>query len=534
MKKNTKVILFVIVSVVMFAPMVNELLDFPKFRRLSGVVYDQPMPKLTLKSYATGEFQSKTESYLKQHFGFRPPLIRFYNQYLWDFFRKTSVEGAQIVFGKDGWIYEPWFVEEYYQGRMYRITDDSAVMKRSMDAEAKRLYQLQHILAPYGTYLFTSLLPGKEAVYPEYLPANDHYNKKKVLSAHDFYVNKFNELGLNYIDVQSWFQQMKDTADFPLFYPTGTHWSNISSMYALDSIMHYMEHISGLKLTAMDIGKPYLGKVKSPDDDLVSLMNLMRPIEKVDYYYVDVKPRKDSTAVKPKLIVIGDSFYWNIVKQVDMHDYCYSNPYWYYNSSVFYDDPHTSVKDLNIVDEMLSSDFIMLSYCSSMQYEMSNGFSQQALMDLCYDQSEVDEVKNALHKYIRKMPDWMKKVEVKAEQKGISVDEALDKEVNSLIAEHPERYFPALADSIPTKRSSAVRNFFDHDSISTVDKNIELTVKKIKSSPSWLHDVEQKALKNGKDLETQLRKDAHWVVDRKIERGEIVFRKKYKKAIKPE
>ena len=192
------------------------------------------------------------------------------------------------------------------------------------------------------------------------------------------------------------------------------------------------------------------------------------------------------------------------------------------------------IKDLNIVDEMLSSDFIMLSYCSSMQYEMSNGFSQQALMDLCYDQSEVDEVKNALHKYIRKMPDWIKKVEVKAEQKGISVDEALDKEVNSLIAEHPERYFPALADSIPTKRSSAVRNFFDHDSISTVDKNIELTVKKIKSSPSWLHDVEQKAMKNGKDLETQLRKDAHWVVDRKIERGEIVFRKKYKKAIKPE
>lgn len=452
--RKTKVILFSLTALLLFISLIQKQFHVIHFKHLEGVVYEVGMPKLTFASFCDGSFQSQTERHLKQQFGFREPLIRFYNQYLWDFYGKTHAIPYQFVEGKDGWLYEPWFVEEYYQGRSYRVNVDSAEVLKRFEKEALRVYQLQHILDSYGVKMFVCLLPGKDMIYPEYLPENTKYFKKNQVKAYDFYSRKFKEMGINYIDMSEWFVQMKDTASFLLFPQKGTHWSNMAAVYAADSIFRYMEHLGGIEMNDLDISEPYVGKVIKPDDDLESLMNLSRPLKKIPHKYVDVKVVENKDAVKPRMITIGDSYYWNILNQLETKKLFSKNPYWYYNSTIYFDKPKTSVKDVDVVKELLSCDFVMLSYCTVQAYEFGNGFADDAVFSFCYDENEMEEVRQKIAGQIMNNGKWKEGVERLAVERNSTFEKELDNNVTWFIQNRFESSFPALADSIPSKRSN--------------------------------------------------------------------------------
>jgi hypothetical protein len=142
------------------------------FKKLNGVEIPAPMPDMTFHTISDGSFQTGTEAYLKQNFGFRQPLIRFYNQYLWDFYTTSNGNRGILSLGKDGWLYEPWSVDDYYQIHYHQHATDADQLTEQLSEEAKRVYQLQHILEPYGTHLFVCLVPSKDMLYPEHLPEN--------------------------------------------------------------------------------------------------------------------------------------------------------------------------------------------------------------------------------------------------------------------------------------------------------------------------------------------------------------------------
>lgn len=453
--RRTKLILFVLTCLLLFFSPLQKQFHLVRFRPLKGVVEEKAMPKLTFAAYRDGSFQSGTEQHIKQQFGGREPLIRLYNQYLWDFYGKTNATKWQIAMGKEGWMYEPWFVEDYFQGGTYRHSCDSLQLVQQFEEEAFRIIQLQHILESCGTHLLVCLLPGKDLIYPEYLPENVKYTKRKIISARDYFGPKFKELGVNHVDVEQWFLQMKDTAGFSLFPQTGTHWTNIASLYVADSVIRYMEELSDMNISNLKIGPAYYDKTRDPDDDLESLMNLARPLRQNYNQYADVVTDGDTTAVKPKIIVIGDSFFWNIANQVPMDEVFSAAPYWYYNSTIYFDDANHSTKDIDVLRELISADFVILSYCSLQQYVMSNGFSKNALMKICYDSAEVAQKRQGLADYIRSDEQWFAKVEDKANENGCSVDATLYSEAEHLIDVEWEKFFPELCDSVPQKRSSA-------------------------------------------------------------------------------
>ena len=459
MKDHPARILYILTMVVLFASMLQNLTNWPRFRKMQGVVAERSFPKLNFQNYRDGSFQKGAEQYLQYHFGFRPPIIRLYNQYLWDFYRKTYVSPNTLTFGKDGWLYEPWFVEDYYQSRSYTLAPDSAEVAEKFKAEAKRVYQLQHVLHDGGTELFVALLPGKDLIYPEHLPDNTQYTKEKKITARGFFGPEYDRLGVNHVDVEQWFLQMKDTADFLLFPQTGTHWSMMASLYAADSLFKYMEALKGYNMHNLIIGERYVGKADRTDYDLESLLNLIRPWKRIPLHYAKVETDTDPTAIKPKLITVGDSFWWNIVNQVPLRQMFSAWPYWYYNSSVYLDpippkiDDPLSVKDLDMVKELLSADFVLLSYCSVQLYDLNNNFTKQALIKCCYDPEEVDSIRNALRTNIMNTPEWMEGIKTQAKAKGQEIEQALEAHIDYLLDCNPEKYFLALADSIPTKRS---------------------------------------------------------------------------------
>ena len=202
MKVNVKVILFSLTAVVLFLFPIQQATGLFKFKKLYGAMEEQPKPRLTAQQWLDCSFQDGAEAYLQQHYGFREPLTRLYNQYIWDCYGLTFAKERNWVFvSDDGWYYESSYVQEYYEGNSWKYAQDSLQMANILGREALMLSQTQQILDSMGVHLFVLLEPGKELIYPEHIPTNTQYHHDKVFSAHDFLHQRFEELGIHFIDL---------------------------------------------------------------------------------------------------------------------------------------------------------------------------------------------------------------------------------------------------------------------------------------------------------------------------------------------
>ena len=98
--------------------------------------------------------------------------------------------------------------------------------------------------------------------------------------------------------------------------------------------------------------------------------------------------------------------------------------------------------DIDLVDEILRTDYVMLSYCTVHLYNCGNGFINRALLELCYDPEEIQAVRDSL---------------AADTTSRLSVDQRID--------QYLEQYFPALADPYPTKRSSKILKHSNNQAI---------------------------------------------------------------------
>ena len=391
MNSRKLVILFTLTAVLLFASAIQQVTGIFSFKELSGVTEAQAKPDFSFEKFREGTYQSEIEAYLTQHYGFREPLTRLYNQNLWTFFHYSQVvEDQRIVITDDNWIFEPATVEEYYQGRAYYNGEDfTDNLLKQFEAEAQRLLQIQKMLEPYGTHLFVALLPGKEQICPEHLPKNTQYFKEKKITAFDFYSKRLKELGVNHINLAECFMEMKGKVSYPLFPQTGTHWSNLAAIHSADTLIRYMEYLSDSNMVNLTMGSMFQRTLK-PDADLESLMNLIWPLQKAPNFLAEACYDYDTTAWRPRLLTIGDSFYWNILNFTPVWDVFKGVPYWYYNSTAYFNDYDFKVthktSELDVLQEVIDADFVMLSYSTVNLYNMSHGFSQSLLNKLIQNQ----------------------------------------------------------------------------------------------------------------------------------------------------
>jgi hypothetical protein len=522
MRSRTTIILFSLTAVLLFASMIQQATEFCKVKPLIGASYAKPKPTFTFQNYRNGSLQTATESYLQQHYGFREPLTRFYNQIVWALFRSSKVvDDQRILITPDNWIFEPWSVEEYYQSRIYLYAKDSADMVKRMEAEAHRIYQLQHMLEPYGTHLFVALLPGKEQICSEHMPKNTCYFKEKKITAMEYYSRRFEELKVPNVNFSHWFMQIKDTVSYPLFPQTGTHWSNLASTHVADSLLCYMEQLGDMNLLNLKILYTYRHTVK-PDNDLEGLMNLIWPIRKAPNYLAGYTYPPDSTAVKPKLITIGDSFYWNLLSHSYFGTPFRAYPYWYYFNTAYFNNDKNNVSEIDLLDEVLSADFIMLSYSTATIYGMSNGFSERLLLEMCYEPEEINNKLGQVRHAIESDSLRQKEIFNHAIHKGKTYEQELKSEVNYTIFSDLKHYFPALCDSIPTQRSLKAR-YLTGDSLAFVEWETRSTAQKIKNDPEKMERIRQQALDRGMDIESMTYYNARWIVEQRIKEGKLVY-----------
>ena len=272
-----------------------------------------PKPELSYESYRTTNYQSQSENHLRENFGFREPLIRFYNQFLYDFFRTTY--SNEVVVGKDHWFYYTQHVNEYYGTEMYRWYDSTEEACADFDREARLMWKLRSILKEYGKEFLMFMAPDKGFLYPEHLP----YRKPDTttVNAREYYSAKFDEYHFPYIEMTKWFLELKeaDTLPYSLMPQGGAHWG-FSSVLAADSLFRFMEQLNGQRFPKMKIGPLHESseQIKYGDRDLENTINLMRvvPHHYDKLFDAEVTIDKDSATIWPRVLFVGNSFLWRM------------------------------------------------------------------------------------------------------------------------------------------------------------------------------------------------------------------------------
>lgn len=548
MRKKTTydIILFGILMVLLFLPLLQERLFRIPLKPLNGVTEKTEKPEFSLQSYRSGAYAKQEEAYLGANFGFREPIIRLYNQYLWDCYRKTYAH--DVVAGKKGWLYNPESVNDYYGTEMLRWQSSPEAARRQYDLNVKYMNWVRTILKDNGVELLAFVAPEKSFLYPEYLPEREQ--DTTTFNACAYFLHKFNESGFPCIDMNHWFQQMKDTVDYPLIPQTGAHWV-FPAVYAADSLFRFMGELKGIALPRLKIGTLHESDNHGADNDLEQLLNLSLPIRKRQGYSptAEVTVERDSTSVKPKVLFIGNSFMWGIANQVPMQEVFDDVEFWYYYSTAYYGDGLSQtvpVAGLNLMEKLLDFDYIVWFTTGNQLNKGTMNFAQSAILTLGIE----DSIRRA---YVRRIADTL----------SLPSDTARLYKAYSLLLNHPE-WIPELnADSLTTRNSdipyakvikdikkdsawvaalkdqaflrTATLNRMLHAEVDRIKEGkplykdqpdeilfsqqcqrevVEL-MEKMRGREETMKNVKEKAEKNNKTIEKALEDDARWLIRRK-------------------
>lgn len=542
-----------------------------KFKALAGVTDKVEMPKLDFETYSDGSFQSDYDEYLMQNFGFREPLLRFYNQYLWSLFGKENID--HIVPGKEGWIFYKHHIDDYYGQEMYRWQNNTDAAIDRYEREISLMKKLRGVLKEYGIEFLMFVAPDKAFIYPEYLPEQEF--DTTTINARKYYVERFVEEGFPHIDMTEMFIKMKDTTDYLLMPSKGAHWNN-TCVYGVDTLLRLMETLKNDKLAEFKYGEiiPSYRHLKA-EADIEGYMNLIFPKRIPEKFQTKERLFEiitDSSTVKPNVLFVGNSYLFQIYDYIPVEEIFSDMNHWYYNN-VSYSGFKRLYKNINDIDRLqtiLLSDYVVWFADGCQIYKTSYGFVEDALIRLCINDERYDEVKNIHANKIYKD----KLADLKKNNSRIDSTTLMNNSIRQAVTEinnNPDKYFEELkGDDIPKARnrknqeillgkqiihdklwydkikSYSVLNMITieeaiKEEISNLKNNKDLikdmnivlddkeyfdylvnkVVDEIKANPTLMEEIKQKAIKRNKTLEQAVIDDAKWIVNNRMKNANI-------------
>ena len=439
MKRKTTydIILFTVLMVLLVLPMLQAHVLHIPLKPLNGVTIETEKPDFNLETYRSGDYAKQEEAYLGEHFGFREPVIRLYNQYLWSCYKKTYAH--DVMAGKQGWLYTPESVSDYYGTELLNWQPSVEEARSKFEREVKYMCRIRDILKVNDVELLAFIAPEKSFVYPEYLPDGEH--DTTTFNACDFFLNRFEENGFPCIDMTRWFVLMKDTIPYPLIPQTGAHWV-FPAVYAADSLFRFMGDLKGIELPGLKIGALHESDNHGTDNELERLLNLSLPIRKRNGYSpaAEVTAEVGPNSVKPKVLFVGNSFMWGMANRVPMREVFSDMEFWYYFSTAYSGEDLTETQpviDLNLLEKLLDFDYIVWFTTGNQLNKGTNGFAPAVMLTLGVD----DSIRRA---YVRQIADTLSLD---------ASDTTRFHEANAILFKHPE-LIPALrADSLTTQNN---------------------------------------------------------------------------------
>jgi hypothetical protein len=234
------------------------------------------------------------------------------------------------------------------------------------------------------------------------------------------------ELGIRYIDFNSYFLDNKNTTAYPLYPKYGIHWSYYGACLVADSLIHYIENLRKIDMPELEWNTIETDQPRFDDNDIEKGLNLLFSLKGPDMAYPQIYWKEETGHSKPKVMVIADSYYWTLFNMGVSNAFA-ENPFWYYYSEVHtpgqkYPQPANQVllkqalrtQDVYVI---LSTDANLTNLGWGFVEWTSRLVDNNEYMNLDFEE-RVENLKN----YIPTDSAWIKDIRMKAKERGIPVD----------------------------------------------------------------------------------------------------------------
>lgn len=417
MGKWIRHIIFIFLVFMLSMPVIQQNTQLFNIKHLRGSGDPPAYPAFSLKSWTDGSFQEGSEAAIEQRIGFRPTLIRLKNQLEYSLFRKANARG--VVVGKKGYLYEKDYLRAFIGGD----NPGDWFWKEKF----RRAGLVRDTLAKLGVNVAVVIEPSKAKYYSEYIP--DRYRSDSVSGRTNYssILEGCQEQEIPLLDLYSYFAEIKDDSPYPLFPKGGIHWSYFGMLTAMDTLGDLVEGWTSKQVPDLQIGELIPErKLRGTDSDLADLMNVLFKPAHPPMTYPELSYSYVPDSSKPRVLSISDSFYFNVMN-AQIPDSMFANTaFWYYNVEVY---PETwasrvDTSMINYRDEIESMDLILVMITERFFYKFAWTFFDR-LFDTYYQDADIDYRYNytssILSHYI-----WFDEVVEESANKGISLVQGLE------------------------------------------------------------------------------------------------------------
>ena len=332
---RAKRIILAIVFGVLLLPLINGQFNIIKSGGLKGAVALAINPDFTWKHWFSGKYQKEKEAYHNTNVSFYPDLIRLNNQI--DFSLFGILHAKEVVEGQQHYLYETPYILSY--------TGIDKLPESTLLNNTLKIKAIHEKLQAKGKKFVFIIATNKADFYPEHLPTRYQKLDFKGRNYHS-YLRYFDSLKINYIDFNKYFVLQKPKSKYPLITKFGTHWSSYGTSLVTDSIIRYLNvcHYDG-KLIQPQISYLVSETYNNHDKEAFDPLNLIKGWNESEVTAIPQYKFSDKTdAVKPKMLCVSDSYFWEIYDQGVLEHVFSDLEFWYYNRE-HWDKQHKLIGD---------------------------------------------------------------------------------------------------------------------------------------------------------------------------------------------
>lgn len=339
-------------------------------RELHGVTRPVTLPPLTKENWFSGYFQKGMESFFRFHVGLRRAGVRTAAQ--WQYW--MGVQRRDVIVGEQNELMGREYIDAFY-GRDFIGSD-------SVEKSVKAIALMRDSLQAHGIQFFVVIAPNKSRLYASRIPIflQDTLTDR---TNYDQYLSALSRAHIPVVNFQSWFAAIDPMAPFPLFSNLGLHWSNYAAVICADSMLGFMAGILNKNLNrAKFSGVTSSIKPIGTDQDLLQLMNLWWPIPvNRPLGYVQTQLDTSKLCYRPSVLVVADSYYWNVIYSgIPAAYFSPKSVYYYYNSTIHSNDGSVvSTRNDHLKERVLQQDVVIYLYAEPNLIHFGNNFHNRVM-----------------------------------------------------------------------------------------------------------------------------------------------------------
>jgi len=391
--------------------------------KLTGLVISDEKPKFSRENWFSGIYQEEAEDYNNDHWSLKETMVRLNNQFYYKAFNQIRVNG--FVIGKDDYVFS--------EGYIFSAFGDDLISEEKVKGLLQKAKVVQDTLKKKGIDLLLVYAPGKGAYCTEFVEKKYVHPVKN--TNHNLFVFNSKALGLNYLDLYSYFEQLKPKTQYPLFPKFGHHWSYYGECVAVDTLIKHIEKLHNCDMPAIQWSKvDVVDTARSRDADVLASMNLYRnPKQNMKLAYPEILFETDSLKNTTRVLTISDSYWYGPV-YMGVPQNCFAGgQFWYYNNKVV-PSPRQGEKveawELDLKKEIESNQVIMLLYSDGNLPMFGNKFIEDVYElytspKTYYARNERNKQIQVYAKQIRDTPGLLKKSTLKSKEQSITLDSAI-------------------------------------------------------------------------------------------------------------